>query len=185
MKNNKQPNLFTPVKVGRYTLPNRIVMPPMSRVRALGNVPQPIMATYYAQRASAGLLIAEPTAVSPLGKMYLNGPEIDSPDQVKGWRRVTESVHAQGGRIFLQLLHGGRAASSKLLNGEMPLAPSPIADGEEVIAPYGKVVLDKPRILETHEIPEIIGQFSLASENAIAAGFDGVELQCGLGYLID
>ncbi len=182
---NADVNLFSPVKVGPYTLPNRMVMAPMTRLRAIDSVPQPLMATYYAQRVSAGLIVTECTMVSPLSLGYMNCPGIYSSEQVAGWREVTEAVHAKGGRIFLQLWHSGRVSHPSLLGGELPVAPSAVAATGSLHTPEGKRTLDTPRALETHEIPEIIEQFRKGAENALAAGFDGVELHGAFGYLID
>jgi len=178
-------NLFSPVKLGPYTLPNRMVMAPMTRLRAIDTVPQPLMATYYAQRASAGLIVTECTMVSPLSLGYMNCPGIYSPEQVAGWRGVTDAVHASGGRIFLQLWHSGRISHPSLLGGELPVAPSAIAATGTLHTPEGKRPLETPRALETHEIPEIVEQFRKGAENALAAGFDGIELHGAFGYLID
>ncbi|TBR58358.1 alkene reductase [Westiellopsis prolifica IICB1] len=178
-------NLFSPVKIGPYTLPNRIVMAPMTRLRAVGSVPNELMATYYAQRASAGLIITECTMVSPLSNGYINCPGIYSKEQIEGWKQVTQAVHAQGGKIFLQLWHSGRVAHSALLNGELPIAPSAIAATGTLHTPIGKVNLETPRALETKEIPQIVEQFRQGAENAMTAGFDGVELHGAFGYLID
>jgi N-ethylmaleimide reductase len=182
---NADVNLFSPVKVGSYTLPNRMVMAPMTRLRAIDSVPQPLMATYYAQRVSAGLIVTECTMVSPLSLGYMNCPGIYSSEQVAGWREVTEAVHANGGRIFLQLWHSGRVSHPALLGGELPVAPSPVAATGSLHTPEGKRTLETPRALETHEIPEIVEQFRKGAENALAAGFDGVELHGAFGYLID
>jgi N-ethylmaleimide reductase len=182
---NADVNLFSPVKVGPYTLPNRMVMAPMTRLRAIDSVPQPLMATYYAQRVSAGLIVAECTMVSPLSLGYMNCPGIYSSEQVAGWREVTEAVHAKGGRIFLQLWHSGRVSHPSLLGGELPVAPSAVAATGSLHTPEGKRTLETPRALETHEIPEIVEQFRKGAENALAAGFDGVELHGAFGYLID
>ena len=182
---NADVNLFSPVKVGPYTLPNRMVMAPMTRLRAIDSVPQPLMATYYAQRVSAGLIVTECTMVSPLSLGYMNCPGIYSSEQVAGWREVTEAVHAKEGRIFLQLWHSGRISHPALLGGELPVAPSAVAAVGELHTPEGKRTLDTPRALETHEIPEIVEQFRKGAENALAAGFDGVELHGAFGYLID
>ncbi len=182
---NADVNLFSPVKVGPYTLPNRMVMAPMTRLRAIDSVPQPLMATYYAQRVSAGLIVTECTMVSPLSLGYMNCPGIYSSEQVAGWREVTEAVHAKGGRIFLQLWHSGRVSHPSLLGGELPVAPSAVAATGSLHTPEGKRTLETPRALETHEIPEIIEQFRKGAENALAAGFDGVELHGAFGYLID
>lgn len=120
-------NLFSPVKLGPYTLPNRMVMAPMTRLRAIGSIPNSLMATYYAQRVTAGLIVTECTMVSPLSLGYMNCPGIYSPEQVAGWRLVTDAVHERGGRIFLQLWHCGRISHPSLLGGELPIAPSAIA----------------------------------------------------------
>ncbi|GBE94880.1 alkene reductase [Nostoc cycadae] len=182
---NSQINLFTPVKLGAYTLSNRIVMAPMTRLRAVDNLPNSLMATYYAQRASAGLIVSECVAISPLSLGYINCPGIYTDAQVAGWRLVTDAVHKQGGRIFLQLWHSGRIAHPFLLNGELPVAPSAIAGVGSLHTPNGKVSLETPRALETSEIAGIVKGFAKAAENALAAGFDGVELHGAFGYLID
>lgn len=178
-------NLFSPVKLGAYTLPNRIVMAPMTRLRAVNSIPNSLMATYYAQRASAGLIVTECTMVSPLSNGYMNCPGIYSSEQVEGWKQITSAVHAKDGKIFLQLWHSGRVSHPALLNGELPVAPSAIAASGTLHTPIGKVNLDTPRALETEEIPQIVAQFRKAAENAIKAGFDGVELHGAFGYLID
>ncbi len=177
--------LFTPVKLGAYELPNRIVMAPMTRLRADGTVPWSLNATYYAQRAAAGLIVTECTMVSPLSLGYMNCPGIYTPAQVEGWRLVTEAVHAVGGRIFLQLWHAGRISHPSLLNGELPIAPSAIAATGELHTPIGKVKMEAPRALEIAEISPVVEQFRQGAENARAAGFDGVELHGAFGYLID
>lgn len=182
---NSDVNLFSPVKLGPYTLPNRMVMAPMTRLRAIATIPQAIMAIYYTQRASAGLIITECTMVSPLSYGYMNCPGIYSPEQVAGWRVIADAVHAQGGRIFLQLWHCGRVSHPSLLGGELPVAPSAIAATGTLHTPEGKRSLETPRALETHEIPEIVEQFGKGAENALAAGFDGIELHGAFGYLID
>ncbi len=185
VQSETKPNLFSPVQWGALTLPNRIVMAPMTRLRAIASVPQPIMATYYSQRASAGLIVSECTMVSPLSNGYMNCPGIYSPEQVEAWKQITQAVHEKGGRIFLQLWHSGRVAHPSLLNGEMPIAPSAIAGVGDLHTPVGKVFLETPRALETEEIPEIVEQFRRGAENAKAAGFDGIELHGAFGYLID
>jgi N-ethylmaleimide reductase len=182
---SSNPTLFTPVKLGAYELPNRIVMAPMTRLRADGSVPWSLNATYYAQRATAGLIVTECTMVSPLSLGYLNCPGIYASEQVEGWRLVTEAVHQAGGKIFLQLWHSGRISHPSLLNGEMPVAPSAIAAVGELHTPIGKVQMEPPRALETDEIPGIVEQFRQGAENAKIAGFDGVELHGAFGYLID
>lgn len=182
---NADINLFSPVQLGSYTLPNRMVMAPMTRLRAIDSIPNLLMATYYAQRASAGLIVTECTMVSPLSLGYMNCPGIYSPEQIEGWRLVTDAVHERGGRIFLQLWHCGRISHPSLLGGELPVAPSAIAAVGELHTPIGKVQLETPRALETHEIVEIVEQFRKGAENARLAGFDGVELHGAFGYLID
>ncbi|AFY51156.1 NADH:flavin oxidoreductase [Nostoc sp. PCC 7524] len=182
---NTSINLFTPVQLGSYTLPNRIVMAPMTRLRAIDNIPNALMATYYAQRASAGLIVTECTAVSPLSLGYINCPGIYTEAQIAGWRLVTDAVHQQGGRIFLQLWHSGRVGHPALLGGELPVAPSAIAGVGSLHTPIGKVSLETPRALETKEIAAIIAQFGKCAANALVAGFDGVELHGAFGYLID
>lgn len=185
MNTTTQTTLFSPIQLGRHTLKNRIVMAPMTRLRAVGSIPTPLMAKYYAQRASAGLIITECTMVSPLSNGYINCPGIYTSQQTDAWRQVTEAVHAQGGKIFLQIWHSGRVSHPALLGGELPVAPSAIAATGTLHTPVGKVSLEKPRALTTDEIPEIIQQFRQAAQNAQNAGFDGVELHGAFGYLID
>ncbi len=160
-------------------------MAPMTRLRAIETIPNSLMANYYAQRVSAGLIVTECTMVSPLSLGYMNCPGIYSDEQVAGWRLITDAVHEKGGRIFLQLWHCGRISHPSLLDGELPVAPSAIAGVGELHTPAGKVSLETPRALETDEIAEIVAQFRLGAENAKAAGFDGVELHGAFGYLID
>ncbi len=183
---NTDINLFSPIKLGPYKLPNRIVMAPMTRLRAgSGGVPVPINATYYTQRASAGLVVSECTMVSPQSLGYMNCPGIYLPEQVAGWRLVTDAVHADGGLIFLQLWHCGRVSHPLLQGGALPVAPSAIAAEGELHTPEGKRPMETPRALETHEISGIVEDFRKAAENALTAGFDGVELHGAFGYLID
>lgn len=178
--------LMEPVQVGGLNLPNRVVMSPLTRCRAsAGRVPNALMAEYYAQRASAGLIISEATSVSPQGVGYPDTPGIWSDEQVEGWKMVTRAVHASGGRIFLQLWHVGRISHPDYLDGELPVAPS-------AIAPLGHVSLLRPRqeyvtprALETFEIPGIVADFRKGAENAQRAGFDGVEIHGANGYLLD
>lgn len=179
--------LLSPVKVGRYELPNRVVMAPLTRNRAgAGNVPGPLNATYYTQRASAGLLITEASQIAPEGLGYPNTPGIYSPEQVEGWRLVTDAVHAQGGRIFLQLWHVGRISHPSLQpGGILPVAPSAIAPAGEASTFEGPQPFVTPRALDIHEIPGIIEQYRQAANNALAAGFDGVEVHGANGYLPD
>lgn len=178
-------NLFDSFQLGSNNLDNRMVMAPMTRLRADGTIPTQLMAEYYAQRATAGLIITECTMISPLSQGYMNVPGIYNEEQIQGWKLVTNAVHAQGGKIFLQIWHSGRVAHSALLNGEKPVAPSEIAATGQLHTPIGKVEIETPRALETSEISEIIAQFRQAAINAKQAGFDGVELHGAFGYLID
>ena len=181
--------LHDPVKVGPYTLPNRIVMAPMTRSRAgaKDHVPSPLAVKYYTQRAGAGLIVTEATQVSPKGIGYVNTPGIHTPEQVAGWKKVTEAVHQAGGRIFLQLWHVGRISNRTLQeDGGLPVAPSAIAPaGESMTADYKMVPYEAPRALETDEIPGIVEEYRRGAKNALEAGFDGVELHGANGYLID
>ncbi|MBD1910436.1 MULTISPECIES: alkene reductase [unclassified Leptolyngbya] len=179
--------LLTPVSLGRYTLPNRLVMAPLTRNRAgEGNVPQAIHATYYAQRAGAGLIVSEATQVSPQGVGYPATPGIHSEAQVEGWKPVTEAVHAKGGRIFLQLWHVGRISHPSLQpDGALPVAPSAIQPKGEAATYTGSQPFVTPRALELSEIPGIVASYRKAAENALAAGFDGVEVHSANGYLLD
>lgn len=180
-------NLFSPIQLGRYTLPNRIVMAPLTRNRAIaGNVPHELNALYYEQRASAGLIIAEATQVCPEGQGYPATPGIHSAEQVEGWKLVTQAVHAKGGRIFLQLWHVGRISHPDLQpNGQLPVAPSAIAPQGMASTYEGEKPFVTPRALETHEIPGIVEQYRKGAEHALAAGFDGVEIHNANGYLLD
>lgn len=180
-------NLLSPVKVGAYELPNRLVMAPLTRNRAGdGYVPQPLNVTYYSQRASAGLIVTEATQVSPQGMGYASTPGIYSAEQVEGWRNITEAVHQRGGRIFLQLWHVGRISHPSLQpNGELPVAPSAIAAEGEAMTYQGMQPFVTPRALETEEIPGIVEQYRQGAKNALSAGFDGVEIHGANGYLLD
>jgi N-ethylmaleimide reductase len=180
-------NILTPVRIGLYELPNRLIMSPMTRNRAdLGNVPTAVNAAYYAQRASAGLIIAEATQVSPQGVGYPNTPGIHSVAQVEGWKQVTEAVHAAGGHIFLQLWHVGRISHPSLQpDGELPVAPSAIQPEGQAWTTEGMKPYVTPRALEPGEIPGIIEQYRAGAANALAVGFDGVEIHAANGYLID
>ncbi len=180
-------DLFTPLAVGEIDLPNRIVMAPLTRNRAgEGNVPHELNAEYYEQRASAGLIISEATQVTPQGLGYPNTPGIHSPQQVAGWRLVTNAVHARGGRIFLQLWHVGRISHPSLQpNGELPVAPSAIAPRGDALTYDGPKPFVSPRALGLEEIPGIIEQYRIGAQNAKKAGFDGVEIHGANGYLLD
>jgi N-ethylmaleimide reductase len=181
------PNLHTPVQVGPYTLPNRIVMAPMTRSRAeAGSVPSDLAVTYYAQRASAGLIVTEGTQVSPQGVGYIGTPGIHDEAQTAGWRRVTDAVHAKGGRIFAQLWHVGRISHPLLQpDGGLPVAPSAVAAEGQTYTMEGPKPFGVPRALEINEIPGVVGQFADGARVALAAGFDGVEIHGANGYLID
>ncbi|MCX6677075.1 MAG: alkene reductase [Methanothrix sp.] len=179
-------DLFSPYKLGNIKLSNRMVMAPMTRCRAIGgNVPNPLAITYYVQRATAGLIITEGSQVSPEGVGYVRTPGIYSPEQVAGWRKVTNAVHQSGSKIFLQLWHVGRVSHSDFLSGELPVAPSPLPVEGDIHTPFGKKKIEKPRALELEEIPGIINQFRRGALNAKAAGFDGVEIHGANGYLLD
>lgn len=180
-------NLFTPIKLGAYELPNRIVMAPLTRNRAgEGNVPQALNVTYYEQRASAGLIITEASQVSPQGVGYPATPGIHSAEQVAGWQKVTEAVHAQGGRIFLQLWHVGRISHPSLQpDGSTPVAPSAIQPKGDAMTYEGMQPFVTPRALALDEIPGIVDQYRQAAKHALEAGFDGVEVHGANGYLLD
>lgn len=179
--------LFTPAQLGRYLLPSRIIMAPMTRNRAdLDGVPTPIMATYYRQRATAALIITEATCVSAQGVGYPYTPGIYTAEQMRGWRAVVDAVHSEGGRIFLQLFHAGRISHPSLQpEGIVPVAPSPIAPEGDAMTYAGYQPFVTPRALERTEIKEIVDQFSAAAGNARDTGFDGVEIHAANGYLID
>ncbi|OLP15551.1 alkene reductase [Leptolyngbya sp. 'hensonii'] len=180
-------NLHSSVKLGPYELPNRIVMAPLTRNRAaVGNVPHDLNVTYYSQRASAGLIVTEATQISPQGMGYPATPGIHSAEQVAGWRMVTEAVHALGGHIFLQLWHVGRISHPSLQpDGALPVAPSPIAPAGMASTYSGEQPFVTPRALTLEEIPGIIEDYRKAAQNALEAGFDGVEVHGANGYLLD
>jgi N-ethylmaleimide reductase len=179
-------NLFSSYRLGDLELNNRIVLSPMTRSRALeGNVPNPLAATYYAQRASAGLQITEASQVSPQGVGYIRTPGMHSSAQVAGWKKITEAVHQAGGKIFAQLWHVGRVSHPDFHDGALPVAPSALAVDGEAFTNNGKVKIVTPRALALNELPGIVAQFRAAAENAKAAGFDGVELHGANGYLLD
>ena len=182
--------LFDPVTVGDIALSNRVVMAPLTRNRAPGAVPTPLMATYYRQRASAGLLITEATAISQQGQGYADVPGLYAPEQVAGWKPVTAAVHEAGGKIVTQLWHVGRVSHTALQpNGGAPVAPSAItAKTKTVLIQDGVptfVETSTPRALETSELPGIVDDYRRAAKAAIEAGFDGVEIHAANGYLID
>lgn len=178
--------LFDRVRVGPLDLPNRIVMAPMTRRRSgPGNVLSPMAATYYRQRASAGLIVSEASLVARGGASYPGSPGIYDEAQVAAWREVALAVHAGGGRIFLQLWHAGRFSDPELLEGELPVAPSAIALRGELRLPGGARPFTAPRALATDELPGLVRAFADGARRAFAAGFDGVEIHAAQGYLID
>ena len=179
-------NLIEPLTVGELNLPNRVVMAPLTRCRAsAGRVPNALMAEYYVQRASAGLILSEATSVSPQGVGYPDTPGIWSDEQVEGWKLVTKAVHSAGGRIFLQLWHVGRVSHPDYLDGNLPVAPSAIAPQGHVSLLRPKQEYVAPRALELSEIPVIVEAYRKGAENAKRAGFDGVEIHGANGYLLD
>lgn len=190
----KHAALFTPIDMGRITLKNRIVLPPLTRQRSAqpGDIATDLMATYYRQRASAGFMVSEGTQIEPRGQGYAWTPGIYSPAQVDGWRKVTEAVHAEGGVIFAQLWHVGRVSHNALQpDGQAPVAPSAI-QAQKVKAfiqtgpGVGELVQPSlPRALELAEIRDLVGQYAQAARNAIDAGFDGVEIHAANGYLVN
>jgi len=178
--------LFSPYELGDLKLHNRFVMSPMTRSRAVdGLVPNPLSAEYYAQRASAGLIVTEATQVSPQGIGYVRTPGIESAEQIAGWKKVTDAVHKAGGKIFLQLFHVGRISHTDFHNGKAPVAPSAIAAAGQTWTPQGQKPFSTPRALELSELPGIVEQFRRGAENAKAAGFDGVEIHGANGYILD
>lgn len=179
-------DLFSPIQIGNYTLKNRIFMAPLTRCRSVqDNVPNDMMATYYGQRASAGLIISEATQISTQGVGYPCTPGIHTPEQVQGWKKVTQAVHDKDGKIFLQLWHVGRISHSAYHGGELPVAPSPIKPTGEVYTFEGMKSYETPRALTSEEIKEIVKEYARGAKNAIEAGFDGVEIHGANGYLID
>jgi NADPH2 dehydrogenase len=179
-------NLFSPLQAGELSLPNRIVMSPLTRSRSgRERIPNDLMRLYYVQRASAGLIISEATAVTPMGVGYADTPGIWSAGQVAGWRKITDAVHEAGGKMVLQLWHVGRISHPDFLNGELPVAPSAIAPTDFARTPSGKKPYVTPRALERDEIPGVIAAYKLGAQNALDAGFDGVELHGANGYLLD
>lgn len=187
MTDNNARDLFAPYQLGSLGLANRIVMAPLTRSRAAaGDVPTPLMAAYYEQRASAGLIISEASQISPQGKGYIQTPGIYSEAQVAGWRQVTDAVHAKGGKILCQLWHVGRISHPDLQEGgALPVAPSAVKAAGQVFTGQGMVDMLTPRALRLDEIPGIIAGYRHAALQAKAAGFDGVEIHAANGYLLD
>jgi len=178
--------LLEPYRLGPYLLKNRVVMSPMTRSRSPGEVPNELNAEYYAQRAGAGLIVVESTAISAQGLGWIDSPGVYTPEQIRGWRRVTDAVHARHGRIFVQLWHTGRCSHVSVQpGGQSPVAPSVVPSRGRSRTPLGRLEHSPPRAIELHEIPGIIDQYRRAAANALEAGFDGVEVHGGNGYLLD
>jgi N-ethylmaleimide reductase len=187
LKTRSAPDLFTPIDVGSLKLRNRIVMAPLTRSRAgPGNVPTQLNALYYAQRASAGLIISEATQIAPEGQGYISTPGIHSAEQIAGWKCVTQAVHVAGGPIVCQLWHVGRISHPSFQpGGKAPVAPSAIKPDGQAFTAKGFEPIPTPRALDIGEIPVIVEQYAQGARNALAAGFDGVEVHGANGYLID
>ncbi len=180
------PTLFDPIRIGDLELTNRIIMAPLTRCRAEpGRVPGDLMVEYYRQRADAGLIISEATSVTPMGVGYPDTPGIWSAEQVQGWKKITDAVHARGGKIVLQLWHVGRISDPIYLDGQLPVAPSAIKPAGHVSLVRPMKGYQTPRALETEEIAGIIEAYRKGAENAKEAGFDGVEIHGANGYLLD
>ena len=180
------PNLLDPIQLGDLQLPNRVFMAPLTRLRATpDNVPTPIMAEYYTQRASAGLIISEATPIDPMGIGYANVPGLWSKEQTEAWKPIVAAVHNAGGRIFSQIWHVGRISDPSFLNGKLPVAPSAIAAVGNVSHLRPQRPFVTPRALELHEIKDVIEAFRRGAQNAQLAGFDGVEIHGANGYLLD
>ena len=180
------PTLQDPLRVGALTLPNRVIMAPLTRARAgLTRTPNALMAEYYAQRASAGLIISEATSVTPLGVGYADTPGIWSAAQVLGWQKITEAVHVAGGRIMLQLWHVGRMSDPMFLDGALPVAPSAVRPKGTISLVRPEKEFVTPRALSADELPQIVEAYRQGAVNARAAGFDGVEIHGANGYLLD
>ena len=178
--------LLDALRIGDLALPNRIFMAPLTRNRAgQVRVPNALMAQYYAQRATAGLILSEATSVTPQGVGYPDTPGVWSPEQVEGWKLTTKAVHNAGGRIFLQLWHVGRISHPMFLNGDVPVAPSAIAPKGNVSLVRPETPFIVPRPLEVNEIPGVVKAYRTGAQNALAAGFDGVEIHGANGYLLD
>ncbi len=179
-------DLFSPINIGNCTLDNRIVMAPLTRCRSVeDHIPNDLMATYYEQRTSAGLIISEATQISPMGIGYPCTPGIYTPEQIEGWKKVTERVHKHGGKMFLQLWHVGRISHSSFLEGRVPVSASAIKASGQVYTFEGMKEYETPHALEIPEIQAIVKEYAQAAKSAIEAGFDGVEIHSANGYLLD
>ena len=179
-------NLLSPLHMGNHTLKNRVFMAPLTRCRSIkDNIPNDLMATYYAQRATAGLIISEATQITTQGIGYPCTPGIHTKEQIEGWKKITQSVHDKGGKIFLQLWHVGRISHSSYHDDELSVAPSAIKPAGEVYTFDGMKEYETPRALEIKEIKELVTTYVIGAKNAIEAGFDGVEIHGANGYLID
>ena len=177
--------LFSPLTLGELELPNRLVMAPLTRVRSgEAGVPGPLVVEHYRQRASLGLIVSEGTYPSPAGRAYSGQPGIVTDEQIAGWKKVTDAVHAEGGRMFAQIMHGGRVSHEAITGGHEIVAPSAVAIEGDVRTPLGKLPYPVPHALTTDELPLVIQEFVTASLNAVEAGFDGVELHSANGYLL-
>lgn len=179
--------LFDPIRFGDIAAANRVVMAPLTRNRAGGGrTPTPLAATYYEQRATAGLIVTEATQISPEGQGYLDTPGIYSPEQVAGWRRVTDAVHAKGGKIVVQLWHVGRISHVSLqVNGQPPVSSTARRANSKTFTAKGFEDVSEPRALRLDELPRIVSEYRQAARNALAAGFDGVEVHSANGYLLE
>ena len=178
--------LFNPLQVGALTLPNRILLAPLTRTRAgMEHLPNDLMAEYYSQRATGGLLITECTMVMPNTSAFVAEPGIYSQEQIEGWKKTTAAVHAKGGRIYMQIWHGGRAAHPSINNGQASISSTAVPIEGEINTPAGKVPHAAAHALTEAEIPAIVAAFAQGAKNAIEAGFDGVEVHGANGYLID
>lgn len=177
--------LFSPLALGGIEIPNRLVMAPLTRTRSgRSGVPGPLVAEHYAQRASLGLIVSEGTYPSPAGRAFPGQPGLVTPEQIAGWKAVTDAVHQAGGRIFAQVMHGGRVSHESTTGGHQVVGPSAIAIDGETRTYDGKQPYPVPRALETAELPGIVAEFVTAARSAIEAGFDGVELHGANGYLL-
>ncbi|HET7720913.1 MAG TPA: alkene reductase, partial [Acidimicrobiales bacterium] len=178
-------HFFEPLPLGKLTLPNRLVMAPMTRSRARDGVQTPLAADYYGQRAGAGLIITEGTQPCVIGQGYIDTPGVHTPEQVEAWRRVTDAVHERQGRIFVQIMHSGRIGHPSLYpDGALPLAPSAVASGGRMYTPEGMLDHPTPKAMDLEDIARAVEDHISAAKYAMDAGFDGVELHGANGYLI-